>query len=128
MVGKGIGWILSFAASVSFFFGYVIAVIAGIWWPDNEPVLIVLLVMGFVVGFLNITHREVVPYLVAAIALIVIGTVHPFDPVLREVSNKFVDDINDITTLLALFTAPAALLQAIRAGITLSAPGDQISR
>lgn len=127
MVGKGIGWILSFAASVSFFFGYVIAVVAGIWWPDNEPVLIILFVMGFVVGFLNITHREVVPYLVAAIALIVIGYTQPFNAFI-EVNDDVVENINDVTKLLALFIAPAALLQAIRAGISLSAPGDQITR
>lgn len=127
MVGKGVGWIFGFAASVSFFFGYVIAVIAGIWWPDNEPILIILFVMGFVVGFLNITHREVVPYLVAAIALIVIGFTKPFDA-FDSVNHDIVKNINDVTELLALFIAPAALLQAIRAGITLSAPGDQTSR
>lgn len=124
MIGKGINWILSVAASISFFFGYVIAVVAGIWWPDNEPILIVLLVMGFLVGFLNITSREVVPYLVAAIALIVIGSAEPFK-IFFDVSDDFVKNITDITKLLALFVAPAALLQAIRAGITLSAPGDQ---
>ncbi len=124
MVGKGIGWILSVAASISFFFGYVIAVIAGIWWPNNEAILITLFVMGFVVGFLNITSREVVPYLVAAVALIVIGYTQPFNAFI-DVNDDVVENINDITRLLALFIAPAALLQAIRAGITLSAPGDQ---
>ncbi len=124
MVGKGIKWILGVAASISFFFGYVIAVLAGILWPTNEPILITLLAMGLLVGFLNITSREVVPYLVAAIALILIGTTHPFN-YFDRVNHDLVVNINDVTSLLALFTAPAALLQAIRAGITLSAPGDQ---
>ena len=124
MVGKGIKWVLSVAASISFFFGYVIAVLAGVLWPTNEPILITLVVMGLFVGFLNITSREVVPYLVAAIALILIGTTHPFN-CFDRVNSELVENINDVTSLLALFTAPAALLQAIRAGITLSAPGDQ---
>lgn len=126
MVGKGIKWVLGVAASISFFFGYVIAVLAGFLWPTNEPILITLVVMGLFVGFLNITSREVVPYLVAAIALILIGTTHPFNHFDR-VNHELVENINDVTSLLALFTAPAALLQAIRAGITLSAPGDQTS-
>ncbi len=124
MVGKGIKWVLGVAASISFFFGYVIAVLAGALWPTNEPILITLIVMGVIVGFLNITSREIMPYLVAAIALILIGTAHPFN-YFDRVNHDLVVNINDITSLLALFTAPAALLQAMRAGITLSAPGDQ---
>ena len=120
-----IRWLLGIGAAVSFFAGYVIAVVAGIWWPDNEPILIALFAMGFLVGCLNITAREVVPYLIAAIALIVIGTTHPFDAFDR-VNHDLVVNINDVTTLLALFTAPAALIQAIRAGISLGAPGEQV--
>ena len=126
MIGKGINRLLSIAAAVSFFAGYVIAIVAGVLWPTNEPILIALLAMGLLVGFLNITSREIMPYLVAAIALIVIGTAHPFNSFDR-VNHDLVVNINDVTTLLALFTAPAALVQAIRAGITLSAPGDQVS-
>ena len=126
MIGKGINRLLSIAAAISFFAGYVIAIVAGVLWPTNEPILIALLAMGLLVGFLNITSREIMPYLVAAIALIVIGTTHPFNSFDR-VNHDLVININDVTTLLALFTAPAALVQAIRAGITLSAPGDQTS-
>ena len=126
MIGKGINRVLSIAAAISFFSGYVIAIVAGVLWPTNEPILIALLAMGFLVGFLNITGREIMPYLVAAIALIVIGTTHPFNAFDR-VNHDLVVNINDVTILLALFTAPAALVQAIRAGITLSAPGDQTS-
>jgi len=123
MVGKGIGWILNLGAALSFFFGYVIAVVAGIWWPDNEPILIALVIMGLLVGLLNITAREAVPYLVAAIALIIIGATQPFNIFVR-VNEDIVANINDVTTLLALFIGPAALIQAIRAGITLGAPND----
>ena len=123
MAQKGIAWLLSVAAAISFLTGYFIAIIAGIWWPDNEAILSILAIMGLLVGFFNITGREVVPYLVAAIALVLIGTAQPFEP-LRTVNDGMVDNINDVVTLLAVFTAPAALVQAIRAGIAFASPGD----
>lgn len=123
MAQKGIAWLLSVAAAISFLTGYLIAIIAGIWWPDNEAILAILALMGLMVGLFNITGREVVPYLVAAIALVLIGTTQPFEP-LRTVNDGMVDNINDVVTLLAVFTAPAALVQAIRAGVAFSSPGD----
>lgn len=123
MAQKGITWLLSVAAAISFLTGYLVAIIAGIWWPDNEAILSILAIMGLLVGFFNITGREVVPYLVAAIALVLIGTAQPFEP-LRTVNGGMVDNINDVVTLLAVFTAPAALVQAIRGGISFSSPGD----
>jgi len=123
MAQKGIVWLLSVAAAISFIAGYLIAIVAGIWWPDNGAILSILAIMGLLVGFFNITGREVVPYLIAAVALVLIGTAHPFEP-LRTVNESLVDNIDDIVMLMAVFTAPAALVQAIRAGIYLAAPGD----
>ncbi len=121
----GIVVMLSLAAAISFVVGYVISVIGGIWWPANDGILIALVVMGVLVGFFNITGREVVPYLVAAIALILIGTANPspFDP-LKDVNESLVENLNDVIKLMAIFTAPAALIQAIRAGVALAKPGD----
>jgi len=122
---RGIRGLLSLAAAISFIAGYVFCVLAGIWWPGNEPIIVALCIMGLLVGFFNITGKEVVPYLVAAIALIVIGTANPspFQP-LEKVSEDLYLNLQDIIKLLAIFTAPAALVQAVRAGIALASPGD----
>jgi len=127
MAQKGIVWLLSVAAAISFIAGYLIAIIGGLWWPDNEAILSILAIMGLLVGFFNITGREVVPYLIAAVALVLIGTAHPFQP-LEKVNEDMVKDIDDVVSLLAVFIAPAALVQAIRAGIYLAAPGDDTNR
>ncbi len=121
----GVVWILSVAAAISFILGYLLAVVAGIFWPTNEAILAILAIMGLLVGFFNITGREIVPYLVAAIALVLIGTANPspFQP-LERVSEDLVANINDVVDLLAVFIAPAALIQAIRAGLVLASPGD----
>lgn len=115
-------WILSIAAAVAFIAGYAISVIAGIWWPDVSGIILALVIMGLIVGLLNITGREIIPYLVAAIALLVVGNFGAFT-ILDEVRSGLGTRINNIVELMAIFTAPAAVIQAIKAGIVLARPG-----
>jgi hypothetical protein len=108
---------------VAFIAGYTISVIAGIWWPDHAGLIATLVLLGLVVGLLNITGREIIPYLVAAIALVVVGNFEAFESLNLAVSGLG-DKVNDIVAMLAIFTAPAAVIQAIKAGIVLSRPGE----
>ena len=114
---------LSIVALVAFIAGYAIAVIAGIWWPDQAGLIAILVLLGLVVGLLNITGREIIPYLVAAIALVLVGTQGVFDPLNLAVAGLG-DRVNDVVAMLAIFTAPAAVIQAIKAGIVLARPGN----
>lgn len=55
----------------TFVIGVILSVLVGFM---NIPNLaFVLLVLGLIVGFLNVTDKESTPYLVAVIALLVIG-------------------------------------------------------
>lgn len=118
-----IGWVLGVAAAISFIAGYAISVIAGVWWPDGDGVIAALAIMGILVGLFNVTAREIVPYLVAAIALVLIGNTPVLVDGLREVNGDLADNVDGIITYMAIFTAPAAAVQAIRAGIALAKPG-----
>jgi len=109
-------------AAVFFFVGYAMAIIAGIWWPTNEVILGILLVLGLLMGLFSYKTGEVIPFLVAAVAIIVIGTTQPFDPV-GTLGEEFVANINDVFATMAVFIAPAAAIQAIRGGIALIRPG-----
>jgi hypothetical protein len=123
--GQGLGkvrWLLSILALVAFIAGYAISVIAGIWWPDHGVLIAILVLLGLVVGLLNITGQEIIPYLVAAIALVVVGNFGAFESLNLAVSGLG-DKVNDIVAMLAIFTAPAAVVQAIKAGIVLAKPG-----
>ena len=51
--------------------GIVLAILAG--FTEIPSLAIVLFVLGLVVGFLNIGERESTPFLIAAIALLLIG-------------------------------------------------------
>jgi hypothetical protein len=119
-------WLLSVVALVVFIAGYVIAVITGIWWPDHSGLIATLVLLGLVVGFLNITGREIIPYLVAAIALVVVGNFEAFES-LNLAMSGLGDKVNDIVAMLAIFTAPAAVVQAIKAGVVLARPHEEWS-
>ncbi|MCK5042500.1 MAG: hypothetical protein KAJ20_00255 [Candidatus Aenigmarchaeota archaeon] len=61
----------------AFFLGIALAVIAGL--PGDVPAAtaimapLILTIFGFIVGFLNITDDEVKPFLIAAIALMIVA-------------------------------------------------------
>lgn len=119
--------------SASFFLGVILATITGIWWPDNGGLLATLVLFGLIVGLLNITGKEVVPFLVSAIALVVVGTASfatgsgettgVFGR-LNSVSAGLGTNLDDIVRDLAIFIAPAAIVNALRAAIALARPGQ----
>ena len=117
---------LSIVGAAAFFVGYVIAVITGLWFSDNGELILTLVLLGLVVGALNVTSAEVVPYLVAATALVLIGSNQVFTP-LNLVADGLGERVNLIVRLMAVFTAPAAVIQAIRAGMILARPGEDDS-
>ena len=103
----------------AFIVGLAIAVIAGLAFPGNAIVTLVLVILGIVIGFLNITHKETQALLLAAIALIVVG--NAFAPL------KFLGIDTYIAGILAYITvlvAPAAVIAAIKTLWAIGKPGN----
>lgn len=91
----------------AFVVGLVLAVLAGLVTSLNVPLTVyVLAVLGIVVGFLNVTEKETVPFLVATIALMLTST---------SLAVLGVATLTAIFTNVAVFAAPAALVVAIKA-------------
>jgi hypothetical protein len=65
-------------AHYTFFVGLLIAVIAGLFRNVFSPEILVttLVILGFVVGLFNLTAKETMPFLIAAIALMLAGIVN----------------------------------------------------
>ena len=65
-------------AHYTFFVGLLIAIIAGLFRNILAPEVLVstLVLLGFVVGLFNLTAKETIPFLVAAIALMLAGIVN----------------------------------------------------
>jgi hypothetical protein len=124
-MAKGKGNIWGMVGFWAFIVGLVIAVVVGILAALGmataimPATIIVLIILGLIVGFLNITAKEILLFLVATIALIVVGGV--FAP-LKTFSIGMILDA--ILALVATLMAPAAIVAAIKALWAVGKPGD----
>jgi hypothetical protein len=95
----------------------VIAVLAGLatglaGYPGGA-VSALLVVLGVVVGVLNISEKETTPFLVAAIALVAAATVG-FSPI-NDVIQNAGTVLDSIFQYIATFVAPGAIIVAFKA-------------
>lgn len=114
--GKGF---LGFIGFWAFIIGFVLAIIAGLMWPGNTIIILVLVLLGIIVGLLNVTAKEFQLFLLATIALVVVGNV--FTPLtLGGVGDK----VGHILNYIAVLVSPAAIIAAIKALWAVGKPGD----
>ncbi|MBN1644863.1 hypothetical protein JW851_02380 [Candidatus Woesearchaeota archaeon] len=93
--------------SWAFILGVLIAIVAGLVPAWQTPTLVwVLVILGLVVGFLNITGKETTEFLVAALTLMLIGSAGAI-PALGII-------ILSILANIVAFVAPAALVVALK--------------
>jgi len=98
--------------------GVIIAIIVGIFasslssWEGNLTLLLVIL--GLIVGLLNITEKETTPFLIASAALMLTATsVDTLNKIDLGVSlGKY---LAGIVSQIAVFVAPAAVVVALKA-------------
>ncbi len=116
--------LLSLIGFWAFIVGLIIAVVVGILASLGvgtaivPAIIIVLIILGLIVGFLNITAKEILLFLVATIALIVVGGV--FAPLRTFGVGAILDSI---LALVATLMAPAAVVAAIKALWAVGRPG-----
>jgi hypothetical protein len=108
---------------LAFLGGIILAIVGGAVSQDNGGIVLALVIMGILVGVLNVTAKEVLPLLIAAIALIVVGNTTAFQP-LDDLGGEAGTKINQMVAYLATFMAPAAVISAFRAVLALARPGD----
>jgi hypothetical protein len=98
--------------------GILIAIIAGLLQTTSTFFAFSILLLGVVVGFLNITAREVTPFLVAAIALLVAGSAD------FQILNIILDPLGTVLNLIfaniRIFVAPAAIVVALKSIVSLA--------
>ncbi len=103
----------------SFIIGALVAVIlgaipstAGAGW-----VVGLLLVLGLIVGLLNVTDREIVPFLIACIAFLV--AVPAFAGAVGSLGSGFIW-LTRILAHIGVFVVPAAIIASIKAILALA--------
>ncbi len=112
--GKGV---LGFIGFWAFIVGFILAIVAGIFWPANATIIIVLVILGIIIGFLNITTKEFQLFLLATIALVVVGG-QAFTS-LGSVGAK----LGDVLTHIAILVSPAAIIAAVKGLWAVAKPG-----
>jgi hypothetical protein len=111
--------VLSKVGFFAFIIGFILCIVAGLAWPDNNGVIIALVILGLLIGLLNVTARETMLFLVATIALIVAGGA--FTPLTTlNIGEKLGDILGYVATLMA----PAAVVAAIKALWAVTKPGE----
>ncbi len=109
--------------AIAFLAGMLLAIIGGGLSRDNGTIVLVLVVLGIIVGLFNITSREMIPFLVAAVALVVVGTVGAFSS-LDDITDGLGRVLNGMVDYIAVFMTPAAIITAIKVVWSLARPGD----
>lgn len=118
-------WLFLIGILVSLVLGVIIGLSGGfenVTW-DTTPVAAVLAILGFIIGILSffalgtITNERVPSFLIGALSLVIIGvTTNMWMSTWTFGSYEgLVPFFTSITTCMAIFTAPAAGLLAIRA-------------
>ena len=95
----------------AFIVGILIAIIAGLVpaWQSNTVVW-ALVILGLIVGLLNITAKETVEFLVATIALLAVCNIVTNVGLIQSLGGILVAVLQNIS----LFVAPAALVVALK--------------
>ncbi len=107
----------------AFLIALIVAIIGGIVSPANSGLILVLIVMGILVGLLNIAEHEVQPLLLAAIALIVVGVGTGIFAPLDKVINPLGTWIDHIVDYFTIFMTPAAIIAAVKILLQVARPG-----
>jgi hypothetical protein len=118
-IGKRIAGIVG---GLAFLVCFILAIIGGIIARDSGGITLALIIVGLLVAVLNITGKEVMPVMVAAIALIVAGATNVFTP-LNDLLKGLGDAFNGIVGYMAVFMVPVAIISAVRAVFALARPG-----
>lgn len=106
---------------MAFIGGIVIAaimgIIGGMFVSYAGLIVLLLLILGIIVGFLNVSDRETVPFLVAAIALSLAGQANfvIMDTFLAGAGIPLGTWVASILDHIAVFVAPAAVIVALKA-------------
>ncbi len=85
----------------------------------NGWVLLVMLVLGIIIGITSITTKEVTPFLIATIALVVAASANVWSP-LSQIHALLDFWATGILNYIVAFAAPAAVIIAIKEVLTLA--------
>ena len=97
----------SMIASWAFLIGFVLAVGLGLFGALNTTMIYILAAIGVIVGLLNVTEKEVTPFLMSGAILIIVSALG------QGVMQNILYASNILDALMALFV-PATIVVAVK--------------
>ena len=98
----------------SFIGGIIITIVVSLFKVSDTIggwLLLLLVVLGLIVGLLNVTEKETTPFLVAAAALLITGTTGGSLAIIPVIGGY----LQNIVQNIAVFVTPAAIVVALKA-------------
>ena len=98
----------------AFIVGVLVAIVVSLFNVSGSVagwLVLLLVVLGLIVGLLNVTEKETTPFLVAAAALLITGTAGGSLAIIPVIGSY----LQDIVQNIAVFVAPAAIVVALKA-------------
>ena len=95
------------------------------YWSDpsvadvNGWVLVIMLILGVIIGITSVTTKEVTPFLIATIALIVAASANVWSP-LSQIHALLDFWATGILSYIVAFAAPAAVIIGVKAVLTIA--------
>ena len=109
--------------SIAFIIGVILAIVAGLIpaFSKSNAIITIVMLLGIIVGFMNVTAKETTPFLMAALALVIVawagGTVFEQIGKLALVGNY----VKGILDMMITFVIPATIIVALKAIYALAA-------
>ena len=106
---------LAKVGSWAFIIGVIIAIIVGLFTTSgtgNAVTTTVLIILGLIVGFLNVTGRETTPFLLASLSLVIVSNFG--GQVLANVATVG-PYLQGVLNAITIFVIPAAIIVALKA-------------
>jgi len=102
------------AVVMGFYVGYMAYTNDPAYANYNAYVTLIMLILGITIGLVSITSKEVMPFLIATIALIVASSADVWAPLIR-IHELLYLWASAILQYIVAFAAPAAVINAVKA-------------
>jgi uncharacterized membrane protein len=96
----------------AFVIGVILAIAVGLLGQMNTAVIVILMLLGLVIGFLNVTGKEAAQFLVAGVSIIIAGSLGTGAFV--GVNNSVTATLVNIFGAISVLVVPAVIIVAIR--------------
>jgi uncharacterized membrane protein len=96
----------------AFIIGVILAIAVGLLGAMNTTVIVILMILGLIIGFLNVTGKEAAQFLIAGVSIVIAGSLGTGAFV--GIDNAVTKTLVNIFAAISILVVPAVIIVAIR--------------